>query len=146
MIDRTDERSKGSEQACLDNALQGGGRRKSLKEICGTYGEDLYVIPPVSANCTLATSIHPVSPRLRKYKIQRNKQIHIGRNVWLGAGAIILPGVTVGYLSLGRHTDTLSGGEVVFQGTPQEIVHCEHSKTGRYLRNFHRKRTTEYAN
>ena len=27
-----------------------------------------------------------------------------------------------------------SGGEVVFQGTPQEIVHCERSKTGRYLK------------
>ena len=37
-----------------------------------------------------------------------------------------------------------SGGEVVFQGTPQEIIHCERSKTGRYLRNLHRKQTTEY--
>ena len=108
-------------------------RERVLKEIVGTYGEELYVIPPVSANCglrhvhfgkrvvvnfncsfvddgdifigddtmigpncTLATAIHPVSPRLRKYKIQRNKPIHIGRNVWLGGGAIILPGVTVG--------------------------------------------------
>jgi len=50
----------------------------------------------IGPNCTLATAIHPVSPRLRKYKIQRNKPIHIGRNVWLGGGAIILPGVTVG--------------------------------------------------
>jgi len=108
-------------------------RERVLKEIVGTYGEELYIIPPVSANCglrhvhfgkrvvvnfncsfvddgdifigddtmigpncTLATAIHPVSPRLRKYKIQRNKPIHIGRNVWLGGGAIILPGVTVG--------------------------------------------------
>lgn len=27
------------------------------------------------------------------------------------------------------------GGEIVFSGTPQEIVHCEYSKTGRYLMN-----------
>jgi excinuclease UvrABC ATPase subunit len=27
-----------------------------------------------------------------------------------------------------------SGGEVVFQGTPQEIIHCDRSKTGRYLK------------
>ena len=27
-----------------------------------------------------------------------------------------------------------SGGEVVFQGTPQEIIHCERSKTGLYLK------------
>ena len=26
------------------------------------------------------------------------------------------------------------GGEVVFQGTPQEIIHCDRSKTGRYLK------------
>lgn len=28
-----------------------------------------------------------------------------------------------------------SGGEVVFQGTPQEIIHCDCSKTGQYLKN-----------
>lgn len=28
-----------------------------------------------------------------------------------------------------------SGGEVVFQGTPQEIIHCDRSKTGLYLKN-----------
>ena len=28
-----------------------------------------------------------------------------------------------------------SGGEVVFQGTPQEIIHCDRSKTGWYLKN-----------
>jgi len=27
-----------------------------------------------------------------------------------------------------------SGGEVVFQGTPQELIHCERSKTGQYLK------------
>lgn len=38
----------------------------------------------IGPGCILATAIHPISPRLRKYKIQRNKQIHIGNNVWLG--------------------------------------------------------------
>jgi excinuclease ABC subunit A len=28
-----------------------------------------------------------------------------------------------------------NGGEVVFQGTPEEIVHCEKSYTGKYLKN-----------
>ena len=27
-----------------------------------------------------------------------------------------------------------SGGEVIFQGTPQEIIHCQRSKTGQYLK------------
>ena len=31
------------------------------------------------------------------------------------------------------------GGEIVFNGTPQEIVHCEYSKTGRYLMNGYMK-------
>ena len=139
---RTDETPEGLKE-----------RDEILREICGTYGEDLYVIPPVSANCglrhvhfgkrvvvnfsccfvddgdiyigddtmigpncTLATSIHPVSPRLRKYKIQRNKQIHIGRNVWLGAGAIILPGVTIGDNSI------VGAGSVVTKDVPANVI------------------------
>ncbi len=46
----------------------------------------------------------------------------------------IMVDVGIGYLSFSRKTDTLSGGEVVFQGTPQEIIHCDRSKTGRYLK------------
>jgi galactoside O-acetyltransferase len=142
-FNRTDETPEGLKE-----------RDEILKEICGTYGEDLYVIPPVSANCglrhvhfgkrvvvnfsccfvddgdifigddtmigpncTLATSIHPVSPRLRKYKIQRNKQIHIGRNVWLGAGAIILPGVTIG-----ENAVVAAGAVVTKDVAPNTIV------------------------
>lgn len=36
-------------------------------------------------------------------------------------------------IDMGPDGDT-SGGEVVFQGTPQEIIHCDRSKTGRYLK------------
>ena len=41
-LNRTDETPEGLKE-----------RDEILKEICGTYGEDLYVIPPVSANCGL---------------------------------------------------------------------------------------------
>ena len=75
-------------------------------------GDDTMIGP----NCTLATSIHPVSPRLRKYKIQRNRQIHIGRNVWLGAGAIILSGVTVGDNSI------VGAGSVVTKDVPANVI------------------------
>jgi galactoside O-acetyltransferase len=64
----------------------------------------------------ISTSIHPVSPRLRKYKIQRNKQIHIGKNVWLGAGAIILPGVTIGDNSI------VGAGSVVTKDVPANVI------------------------
>ena len=48
----------------------------------------------------LATGIlkpagHPVDPELRKKNLQFNS-IHIGKNCWIGAGAILLPGVSIG--------------------------------------------------
>lgn len=55
-------------------------------------GDDCMIGP----GCHLVTSIHPVSPRLRRQKLQYNKPVRLGNNVWLGAGAIILPGVTIG--------------------------------------------------
>ena len=50
----------------------------------------------IAPNVTITTATHPVSPRLRARGIQYNKDVHIGRNVWIGAGAIVLPGVTIG--------------------------------------------------
>ena len=47
---------------------------------------------------------------------QRNKQIHIGRNVWLGAGAIILPGVTIGDNSI------VGAGSVVTKDVPANVI------------------------
>ncbi len=55
-------------------------------------GDDCMLGPNVS----VITALHPVSPKLRLHKLQYNKPVHIGKNVWLGAGAIIFPGVTIG--------------------------------------------------
>jgi excinuclease UvrABC ATPase subunit len=41
--------------------------------------------------------------------------------------------VGTGYLKLGQSALTLSGGEVLFTGTPEEAARCERSYTGRYL-------------
>ena len=48
-------------------------------------------------NVILATAGHPMMPELRKHGIQYNMPIHIGENCWLGAGVIVVPGVTIGY-------------------------------------------------
>lgn len=50
----------------------------------------------VSALCSITSSTHPkaASPRHAAPLVER--PVIIGRNVWLGTGAIILPGVTVG--------------------------------------------------
>jgi maltose O-acetyltransferase len=42
------------------------------------------------------TADHPRDPALRRQGFESGKPVRIGRNVWIGGGAIILPGVTVG--------------------------------------------------
>lgn len=44
----------------------------------------------------ILTSDHPRDPRVREQKVRFGRSITIGRNVWIGGGAIILPGVTIG--------------------------------------------------
>lgn len=65
---------------------------------------------------TLATAGHPIRPDLRAATYQYNMPIHIGRNCWLGAGVIVLPGVTIG-------DDTVVGaGSVVTRDLPAGVV------------------------
>lgn len=47
-------------------------------------------------NVVVATAGHPILPELREQQYQYNMPVRIGRNCWIGAGAIILPGVTIG--------------------------------------------------
>lgn len=39
---------------------------------------------------------HPRDPDLRRQGLECGRPILVGRNVWIGAGALILPGVTIG--------------------------------------------------
>ncbi|ACL56662.1 sugar O-acetyltransferase [Methylobacterium nodulans] len=39
---------------------------------------------------------HPRDPGLRRALLEGGRPVRIGRNCWIGAGALILPGVTVG--------------------------------------------------
>ena len=50
----------------------------------------------IGPNVTIVTAAHPIKPDLRRRGIQFNRPVHIENNVWIGAGAIILPGVTIG--------------------------------------------------
>ncbi len=67
-------------------------------------------------NVTVATAAHPVEPELRRRALQYNVPVRIGNNVWIGAGAIILPGVTIGDDSV------IGAGSVVTRDIPSGVV------------------------
>lgn len=67
-------------------------------------------------NVILATAAHPILPQLREKGYQYNAPIHIGKNCWLGAGAIVLPGITIGDNSI------IGTGSVVTKDIPSNVV------------------------
>ena len=67
-------------------------------------------------NVTVATANHPIDPSLRERGLQYNKDVHIGDNVWIGAGAVIVPGVRIGKNSV------IGGGSVVTKDIPENVV------------------------
>ena len=67
-------------------------------------------------NVTIAAAGHPVCPELRREGVQFNQPVRIGRNVWIGAGAILLPGVTVG------EDAVIGAGSVVTRDIPPRVV------------------------
>lgn len=67
-------------------------------------------------NVIVATAGHPILPELREKAYQYNMPVHIGRNCWIGAGAIILPGVTIG------DNTVIGAGSVVTKDIPANVV------------------------
>ncbi len=67
-------------------------------------------------NVVLATAGHPILPELREKAYQFNMPIHIGRNCWLGAGVIVMPGVTIG------DNTVIGAGSVVTKDIPANVV------------------------
>ena len=67
-------------------------------------------------NVVLATAGHPICPELRQRAYQFNMPIHIGKNCWLGAGVIVLPGVTIGDNSV------IGAGSVVTKDIPSGVI------------------------
>ncbi|MFI5852973.1 sugar O-acetyltransferase [Streptomyces parvulus] len=77
-----------------------------------TIGEDCQIGP----NVQLLTPTHPLEPGPRRDKLEAARPITIGDNVWLGGGAIVLPGVTIGDNSV------IGAGAVVTKDVPANVV------------------------
>lgn len=67
-------------------------------------------------NVIIATAGHPVQPELRRKQAQFNLPVHIGNNVWIGAGSIVLPGVKIG------DNTVIGAGSVVTKDIPSNVV------------------------
>ncbi|KAA1424351.1 sugar O-acetyltransferase [Nocardioides antri] len=77
-----------------------------------TIGDDVQIGPHVQ----LLTPTHPLAAGARRDKWEAAAPIMIGDNVWLGGGAIVLPGVTIG-------ADTVVGaGAVVTKDLPAGVL------------------------
>ena len=50
----------------------------------------------IGPGCQLLAADHPRDPRIRAQGLECGRPVAIGRNVWIGGGALILPGVCVG--------------------------------------------------
>lgn len=70
----------------------------------------------IGPNVTLATAGHPILPALREEVYQFNLPVRIGRSCWLGAGVIVLPGVTIG------DNTVVGAGSVVTRDLPCGVV------------------------
>lgn len=67
-------------------------------------------------NVVVASAGHPLEPSLRRDVYQYNMPVHIGKNCWIGAGCVIVPGVTIG-------DDTVIGaGSVVTKDIPAGVL------------------------
>ena len=70
----------------------------------------------IGPNVVLATANHPVRPDIRRKAAQYNLPIHIGNNVWLGAGVIVVPGVNIG------DNTVVGAGSIVTKDLPADCV------------------------
>ena len=77
-----------------------------------TIGDGTQLGPGVQ----LLAADHPRDPQTRRDLLELARPISIGSNVWLGAAAIVLPGVSVGDDSI------IGAGSVVTRDIPNGVL------------------------
>lgn len=81
-------------------------------DVCDVYIGDFTLIGPA---VQILTPLHPLDSALRR-KQESGKPIHIGSDVWVGGGALILPGVKIGARSV------IGAGSVVTRDIPEGVL------------------------
>lgn len=64
-----------------------------ILDVCEVRIGDMTQIGP---GVQILTADHPRDPELRRQGVEFGRTISIGKNVWIGGGALIMPGVTLG--------------------------------------------------
>ncbi len=67
-------------------------------------------------NVVIATAGHPLLPELREQGYQYNAPVRVGRNCWIGAGAVIVPGVSIG------DNTVIGAGSIVTKDVPANCL------------------------
>ncbi len=86
-------------------------------------------------NCSFISSNHDFSEMKSHTK---SKPIEIGKNVWIGAGCVILPGVSIGdnvVVGAGAIVTKSFPSNCVIAGNPAKLLYMRCEKTGAKLSN-----------
>ena len=70
----------------------------------------------ISSNCSITTTTHPTDSTKRFAEDGITKPVIIGKNAWLGMGAVVLPGITIGDDSI------VGAGSVVTKDVPPKSI------------------------
>jgi maltose O-acetyltransferase len=93
-----------------------------ILDVCRVeFGDDCMVAPGVH----VYTATHPLDADERVAGEEYGKPVTVGDRVWLGGGAVVNPGVTIGDDSVVASGAVVTGdvpSDVLVQGNPAEVV------------------------
>ena len=90
-----------------------GNHNLILLDVCSIHVGDYVLIGP---DVKFYAATHPIDPQTRLDGLECGGPIHVGNNVWIGGGTILVAGVTIGDNSV------IGAGSVVVKDIPANSV------------------------